>query len=112
MELHGEIFLPPIPGRRFTEDWSQIPWDSELLQSFAEVANITKITFQYYDSMVDFLEDFTYQLKLGGWRCERHMGHPEQCVPPHTYSPWYIWTKVGFEIKKSSVNDFHFFIFL
>ena len=44
MEQNGELYVPPTPGLLFREDHSQIAWDSEILQSFAELTNITNMT--------------------------------------------------------------------
>ena len=44
MEQNGELSVPPVPGKLFREEWSQIAWDSEILQSFTELTNITNIT--------------------------------------------------------------------
>ena len=53
MEENGELSVPPVPGKPFREGESQIAWDSEILQSFTELTNITNITFHYFDGIVD-----------------------------------------------------------
>ena len=85
-----------VPGPKFREGRTQIAWDSEILQSFTELTNITSITFHAYNESVDSLENVTYQIQVGGWMCDTY--HHEQCVPRHNYIPWYIWTKEGFKI--------------
>ena len=102
MEKNGELSVPPVPGRRFREGRTQIPWDSEILQSFTELTNIT-IFFRSFDPYKHSLEDFTYQLLVGGNLKCGNQGHHEQCVPRHSYHPWYIWTKEGFKIQ---INKF------
>lgn len=47
MEQNGELYVPPVPGYRFIRGGTMISWDSEILQSFAELNNITQITFVY-----------------------------------------------------------------
>ena len=46
IEQNGDLYVPPVPGYGFIYDFSQIPWDSEMLQSFAELTNITNITYK------------------------------------------------------------------
>ena len=96
-EKNGDLYVPPVPGIGFINDDSLIPWDSEILQSFADLTNITNITFQSFDLYEDSLEDFTYQIVVGSYTCDPY--HHNQCVPPYTYYPWYIWTKEGFKIR-------------
>ena len=97
IEKNGTLYVPPVPGEGFSEDRSQIPYDSEILLSFAELTNITTMTFHSYDWYEDSLEDVTYQIQVGNWMCEGGMW---MCVPPHSYFPWYIWTKEGLKYKK------------
>ena len=96
LEQKGTLYVPPVPGRGFIDDKTMIPWDSEILQSFADLTNITNMTFHSFDATEDSPEEFTYQIQVGGWLC--HMTqHDRQCVPPNRYYPWYIWTKDGFK---------------
>ena len=100
IEQNGELYVLPGPGLGFfISDSTQIPWDSEMLQSFAELTKITNMTFHYYDPSTDSPEDVTYQIAVGSSRCESN--HYEQCVPPTNYIPWYIWTKEGLKIQKN-----------
>ena len=92
-EQNGSLYVPPVPGDGFIRSKTKIPWDTEILQSFAELNNITNMTFHYYDPFEDKLEDFTYELWVGLYICESY--HVEMCVPPLAYDPWYIWTKEG-----------------
>ena len=102
MEQNGELYVPPVPGRRFSNDESQIPWDSEILQSFADLANITYITFQQFDYTGNY---FGYQIIVGSHLCDILMlFHNELCLPPQSYRPWYIWTKVGLKNKYKILN--------
>ena len=103
MEENGELYVPPVPGLGFIIDRSQIPWDSEMLQSFAELTNITNMTFHYSDPSTDSLEDVTYQIKVGSWRCSVYY-HNELCVPPYRYYPLYIWTKEGLKIQIKNIR--------
>ena len=91
----GELYVPPVPDKWNT----MIPWDTEILQSFAELTNITRMTFKYLNVYEEDtrLEDVTYQLVVGNYLCRPY--HHNQCVPPHSYIPWYIWTKDGFKIQ-------------
>lgn len=111
MELSGELNVPPGPGLGFIWDFSsQIPYDSEILQSFARLTNITTIKLQTFDAYEDSLEDVTYQLKVGSYMCYSY-NHKEQCAPPYGYYPFYIWTKEGYKYTNIQVlnNNFHFF---
>ena len=97
MELNGELYVPPVPGRRFINGETMIAWDSEILQSFSELANITLITF--HNRQVDpniYNKGITYQIIVGSYVCSDKQYH-EQCVHPINYIPWYIWTKAGFK---------------
>ena len=97
IEKNGELHVPPVPGYGYTSGHTQIAYDSEILQSFAELTNITNITFHYFDSYEDSLDKFTYQIQVGNIMCD--VEHNEQCVLPHTYFAWYIWTKEGLKIQ-------------
>ena len=97
MEQNGALYVPPVPGDRFIKDKTMIPYDSEILQSFAELTNITNMTFHSFDSYEDSLKDVTYQLLVGGFECYKN--HNEQCVPSLKYYSKYIWTKEGFKIQ-------------
>ena len=96
IDQNGELSVPPVPGREFTRGVSMITWDSEILQSFAELTNITSMTLQSFDSSSDSLGDFTYQIQVGSFNCR--ISHYEQCPPPTRYYPWYAWTKEGLKI--------------
>ena len=106
LEQNSELYVPPVPGNGFLIGLSQIPWDSEILQSFVWLTDITNITFQYYhkntyDPYIHKQMGFgTYQLVVGGSQCSGEVGHQEQCAPPTRYIPLYIWTKECFKIKK------------
>ena len=103
IEQNGELYVPPVPGLGFFYDNSQIPWDSEMLQSFAELTNITNMTFHSFENYEDSLEDVTYQIKVGSWRCSVYY-HNELCVPPYRYYPLYIWTKEGLKIQIKNIR--------
>ena len=62
MEQNGTLYVPPVPGNGFIVDETQIPWDSEILQSFAELTNITNMTLQYNNIYEDAIQNFTYQI--------------------------------------------------
>ena len=95
MEQNYELYVPSVPGRQFNEDyWTKIPWDSEILQSFTLLTDITNITFHSFNWHEDTLEDMTLQLLVGNYKCIKP-NHDMQCVPPLSYFPRYIWTKEG-----------------
>ena len=127
MEQNGELYVPPTPGIGFiTDDFTQIPWNSEILQSFAEMTRITHISFidlkefrtipnrigfgiyvgEFKCNLVDPCQDLCwwgiadsdYDLgkTLGCLDC--HIAHKHKCVPPHSHMSWYFWTKEGFKI--------------
>ena len=103
MEQNGEPYIPPLPGKGFSESyWTKIPYDSEILQSFVELTNIARasITFHSFDSYEDDLNKVAHHIQVGKFKC--FLNHHEQCVPPNYYTPWYIWTKEGFEIQIKS----------
>ena len=98
IEQNGELHVPPVPSKElFVKGNSLIAWDSEILESFSELTEITDITFHYFDIYDDSMEDITYQIQVGSFMCTEY--HHEQCVPPIKYIPWYIWTKEGFKIQ-------------
>ena len=103
MEQNGALYVPPVPGDRFIKDKTMIPYDSEILQSFAELTNITNMTFHSFDSNGDSRQDVTYQLLVGSFKC--HMQDAgrmpnDQCVHSLQYYTNYIWTKEGFNTNK------------
>ena len=95
----GELYVPPAAGIPFLEESSMIPWDSEILQSFARMTNITTMNFYDDDYQVSFLNS-TY-IVVGNIVCLENPNN-QQCFPPCRYKPWYIWTKEGFKIQINS----------
>ena len=111
MEQDGELYVPPVPGKAFTDGrangllisdrYTQLPWESEILQSFAGLTKVTYITLQKWDSERDgSLEGVEYQIKVGNWRCTDKTAHHEQCASLKQYNAWYLWTKESFKIQK------------
>ena len=103
MEENSTLDVPPVPGQGFINEETLIPYDSEILQSFAELTNITNMTFHSFDSYEDSLKDVTYQLLVGSFKC--HMQDAgrmpnDQCVHSLQYYTNYIWTKEGFNTNK------------
>ena len=92
MEINNELYVPPVPGRGFITDQTNIPWDSEILQSFAQMTNIT-----FNLESTKHHKYNKYQLIIGCLKCYGILHH-RQCAPPYRYYPWYIWTKEGFKI--------------
>ena len=98
LEQNGELYIPPVPSvRGFVRDDTKIAWDSEMLQSFAELTDTTSFTFHYFDNYEDSLENVTYQILVGSYKCYTY--HQEKCLPPTRHYPWYIWTKECFKIQ-------------
>ena len=96
LEKSNELHVPPLPGHWFIVDHTQIPWESEILQSFAE---LTKITFIMITTMDDFgrrTHEESWQVLVGSYQYNSHEGSHEQGLSPTRYYPWYIWTKAGF----------------
>ena len=111
MEQNGELYVPPVPGKAFTDGrangllisdrYTQLPWESEILQSFAGLTKVTYITLKKWDSKKDHsLEGVEYQIKVGNWRCTDKTAHHEQCASLKQYNAWYLWTKESFKIQK------------
>ena len=117
MEKNGELYVPPTPGIGFiNDDFTQIPWNSEILQSFAEMTRITHITFLFHDpinygELGSAYDDLLFGIRVGNVKC--HFGdefaencggvwcvRPNQykCVTLHSHSSLYIWTKEGLKI--------------
>ena len=91
---NGELYVPPVPrSKGFIRESTKIPWDSEILQSFAELTHISHITL--HPSKDAYLKDITYQIRVGSLKC--FVSHFDQCIH-HSYVPIYIWTKEGFKI--------------
>ena len=67
IEQNDELYVPPVPGIGFiNDDFTQIPWNSEILQSFAELTHITHISFLYFDPDVQSIASpqFSYEQGL------------------------------------------------
>ena len=94
MEQNGELYVPPTPGYPFRDDRETLAWDSEILQSFAELTHITNITLRYNSRDIG-----GWQVKIGSYKCVNLVGNHVQCVSPYRYYPWYIWTKEGGKIQ-------------
>ena len=92
----GELLFPPVPGQGFISDrYPMIPYDPEILQSFALLTNITSITcYKFIDGLSG---DVKYQLVVGSFKC-RNPAYSHKCVPFISYLPWYIWTKEGLQM--------------
>ena len=60
--------------------------DTEILGSFLEKYEITDVTWAHYYHN-QRIEDC---LQISAFKCT---GGKYQCVPPHWYMPWFIWTR-------------------
>ena len=85
MEQNGELSVPPVPGRGFREGRTQIAWDSEILQSFTELTNITNINLHSYDKYEEALKDVTYQIEI-----EDRRYNTDNTFFPLLYKPYCI----------------------
>ena len=105
-----ELYVPPVPGKAFTDGranglgfndrYTQIPYESEILQSFVTLTASTYITLQKWEAEKNTKQGgVEYQIKVGNWRCTYRTFHKEQCASLKQYDVWYIWTKEGFKIK-------------
>ena len=95
---NGKLFVPPVPGLGFIRHKTQIPWENEILQSFAELTNITYICFQCFDKQNHII--------VNGRKCSniKFNTFEYQCAPPNRYSPLYMWTKEAFKIQMKVVE--------
>ena len=111
IEQNGELYVPPVPGKAFTngrangllisDRCTQLPWESEILESFAALTKVTYITLRKWNSEIDrSLEGVEYQIKVGNWRCTDKRAYNEQCASLKQYNAWYLWTKESFKIQK------------
>ena len=98
MEQNGELYVPSSLQVGFIRDDTQIPWDSEILQSFAELSNIIKIIFHKAKES-KFGEYQLYASSAGRLSSVYIM----QQVPPTRYFSRNIWTKEGFKIGKNQL---------
>ena len=99
MEENGELSVPPVPGLGFINDNTQIPWDSEILESFAQLTDITKITFHYFE---DIKANVKYEVVVGKFFISHD--HHIHRFPATNYISWYLWTKEGFKIQKKNIQ--------
>ena len=51
IEQNYELHVPPVPGYGFTDDETQIAWDSEILHSFAELTKTTIMKFIFSEEI-------------------------------------------------------------
>ena len=112
IEMNGTLHVPPVPSERgFIRAATQIAWDSEILQSFAKLTNITNIIFRSYHSNGYSVDDVTYQILVGSYQCMAFDAkHHLQCAPPNRYYPKYIWTKEGLKMQRK-ISLFSYIIF-
>ena len=63
VDQNGELYVPPLPGYGFVEDLTltQVPYDSEILQSFAELTHIKHIKFNSFDFDKELYESGKYE---------------------------------------------------
>ena len=96
---NGELYVPPTPGQGFKDDLTQIPSDSEILQSFAELNHFTRITtYTHHDET--YLQPATYQVMIGNNKFPDLLDYnSNQLVSPKIYNVWYFWTKEGCNIQ-------------
>ena len=101
LEQNGELYVPPLSQNGLSLEMSQIPWDSEILQSFAQLTDITSISFHYYyfSQTRDSMDGVAWQLDIGSYYCVNLYGNHEKCLHPSKHYPWYIWTKEGFKTQ-------------
>ena len=122
MEQNGKLFVPPVPGKAFTDGranglgfndrYTQIPYESEILQSFARLTSSTYITLQRWQAEKNSQQMIEYQIKVGNWRCTYRTAHSEQCASLKRYNVWYIWTKEGFKIETYWIRKYNFLFIL
>ena len=63
--------------------------DTELISSFLERNKITEVTWIHTTVNLGYIED----ISLRPYKClESTTNFGYQCLPPHKYAPWYIWT--------------------
>ena len=95
-----ETSVPPLPGQPFERAESQIPFDSEMIQSFAQLTKITRIEFLSYEGYgyEDETSGFESQIRAGSFNCIVIVHH-ELCVHATNYFPKYIFTKEGLKIQ-------------
>ena len=126
---NGKLNVPPTPGIGFIrDDFTQIPWNSEILQSFSELTHSTDITVSYYNydsngffqAHAQLTEKIPYEIHVGSFSCKfgDRLGdvcgcdsqgcfpcfRPDkhQCVTPHSHKTMYIWTKERFKIGNTN----------
>ena len=102
----GELYIPPSPWRGFYEGRTSIPHNGEIFQSFLDLCQITHYKFEYLDwTFLD--EDPDFQLLVGPFQCNDFVinkrinsdfGHSINCLPPHSHTAWYLFTKEDFKI--------------
>ena len=70
LEKNGKLYVPPVPGIGFIKDDStQIPLDSEILQSFAQLTHTTNITILSFDPYLNYIDKFNYEIHIGTLKC-------------------------------------------
>ena len=101
---NGKLYLP-TDYNGFKNDKTQIPYDTEILQSFFELTNTTTYTFQTWGEGNDgFMKDGKKkQLIVAYFQC--FTDHASHCPPAVRYIPSYIWTKEGFDIQILKIID-------
>ena len=104
LEQNGELYVPPVPSILFINNGDMVAWDSEILQSFAQLTDITNINFYPWKKRVE------NQISVGSLECESRFSR--QCAPPTRYYPWYFWTKAGFKIKVKKIRFKHIILII
>ena len=99
---NGTLYIPTYKNG-FATDKSQIPYDTEILQSFFELTNTTNYTIKTWGEGVDgFMKDGKKtQLCVAPWECFPFLS--AYCPPAIRYQAFYIWTKEGFDIQIKSL---------
>ena len=102
---NGQLYVPQSPWWGFLEGRTSIPHNGEIFRSLLDFCHITHFTFKYVPMKANpnFYEDF--DLLIGPLQCndfvmnqrsDSHLGHSINCLPPHSYNAWYLFTKGAF----------------
>ena len=110
---NDELYIPPSPGQGFYEGSTSIPHNGEIFQSFLALCQISLYKFEHWEDggpgKGHFLEKDPdlQQLLVGPFQCndfvmnkriKSDFGHSINCLPPHSHTTFYLFTKEDFKI--------------
>ena len=94
-----KLNIPTDIDKGFKDRATNVPWDSTIIQTFAEMTNTTDLTVDYWSHLRGPVDQEEFQVVVGVYKCMTYARNwLLDCLPFLSYRPKYIWTKESLQI--------------